>query len=210
MAHGDWSSWARARLRQTIWTSSRGREGETELLAQFCRILVAESRAVGPPRIRHLAGAIAHARAVDRFAARRTVSPCRPRSVPVALMPCCPSHSRRICSRAGAKPAPNFARSRNRLRRQVPAARFIRMETPEAFETAFDALVRLHQARWTQRGQAGSFSTPEFKTFHRAAARAALASGALRLYALQIGDVFAAIYYCFRVGSRVHLLQCRF
>ena len=119
---------------------------------------------------------------------------------PYAVLPC--SFEAYLQSR-GRKTRAQLRYSRNRLKRQVPEARFIRVETPQAFEPAFDALVRLHQARWTQRGQAGSFSTPEFKTFHRAAARAALASGALRLYALQIGDAFAAIYYCFRVGSHV-------
>ena len=107
----------------------------------------------------------------------------------------------------GSKTRAQLRYSRNRLRRQVPAARFIRVETPEAFETAFDALVRLHQARWTRRGLPGSFSTPEFKTFHRAAARAALASGALRLCS-QIDDVFAHLLLPRRFTRA--LLQCRF
>ncbi len=93
--------------------------------------------------------------------------------------------------------------SRRRLLRDMPDAQFCRVGTASELENVFDVLVRLHQARWTARGESGSFARPGFRAFHNAAAHAGLANGSLRMYYLQLGTHIAAVFYCYRAGSRV-------
>ncbi len=91
----------------------------------------------------------------------------------------------------------------HRLMRDYPSANFRRVRAAAELDAAFEALVRLHQQRWTERGLPGSFSNAPFIDFHRAAALAALAQDRLRLYYAQIDGVFAALYLCYRTGRRV-------
>ncbi len=93
--------------------------------------------------------------------------------------------------------------NRHRLLRAMPDVQFCRVRTVSELDSAFKALVRLHQARWTARGEPGSFARPGFKAFHTAAARAGLANGSLRMYYLRFANEIAAVLYCYRAGSRV-------
>ena len=97
-----------------------------------------------------------------------------------------------------------FRRKGRKLLRDETDVRFGRVTGVDEFPQIFDALVRLHQERWTQLGERGIFSSTPFTAFHRAAALDALASGQLRLYFLKIGPEVAAVMYCFRVGRNVY------
>jgi CelD/BcsL family acetyltransferase involved in cellulose biosynthesis len=58
-----------------------------------------------------------------------------------------------------------------------------------------EALFRLHQARWTERGELGVLSDPRVVAFHRQAAPGLLESGALRLQVLRLGEHIAAVFH---------------
>jgi CelD/BcsL family acetyltransferase involved in cellulose biosynthesis len=87
--------------------------------------------------------------------------------------------------------------------------RFRRIEKTDELETAMDALVSLHQARWQSKGDPGSFAIPGFEDFLREAARFSLAEGRLRLWVLEVDGRIAAariaffengVVYCFQSG----------
>lgn len=102
-------------------------------------------------------------------------------------------------------------RSKGRkLRQAFPDAHFGQVQTGAELDPAFDALVRLHQARWAGRGELGAFADPRLVEFHRAFARDALRRDALRLYHLRIGGEFAAAFHCFRDGPRVSYYNAGF
>jgi CelD/BcsL family acetyltransferase involved in cellulose biosynthesis len=75
---------------------------------------------------------------------------------------------------------------------------------PPSLETLFDALVRLHTARWGRQGAAGMLDNPRVAAFHRCVAAAFLARGMLRLYALRLDGEVAAAWYGFAANGRVH------
>jgi CelD/BcsL family acetyltransferase involved in cellulose biosynthesis len=85
----------------------------------------------------------------------------------------------------------------------LPEARFARVENVEELNLAMDALIRMHQARWTRKGYPGAFSNDRFIGFHRTVALRALQAGHLRLYFLQIGSEIAAVRYSYRIADCV-------
>ena len=70
-----------------------------------------------------------------------------------------------------------FRRKRRKLLKDVPSARFSRVEDAAELQHVFGEMVRLHQARWTRLGQSGSFASPLFEAFHRAASLEMLRRG---------------------------------
>lgn len=106
-------------------------------------------------------------------------------------------------SSRGSTTRESYRRAKRRLEKDFPAARFGMAETPEEVEHIMDALVRLHQQRWLQKGYSGSFSTQEFTHFHRTVALKAFQSNMLRLYFLVINTEVIAIYYCYRIADSV-------
>ena len=82
---------------------------------------------------------------------------------------------------------------------------------PVRFESATDQnldelveiLLRLHRARWAERGQEGMI-VGHLEGFHREVARRFLARGVLRLDVLRIGDRAAAAYYGFLTHGRAY------
>lgn len=80
-----------------------------------------------------------------------------------------------------------------RLRRRY-ACEFAIVRTQDDLDAAMNALVRLHQARWTSKGQFGAFSGGPFESFLRHAMSQSLANGRLRFWTLSIdGQVEAAL-----------------
>ncbi|MBP0443617.1 GNAT family N-acetyltransferase [Roseomonas sp. SSH11] len=65
---------------------------------------------------------------------------------------------------------------------------------------AWDALVAMHQARWTRRGEGGVLADPRVLAFHRAALPQLQQAGALRLLTLRIAGEVAAVYYALAAG----------
>jgi CelD/BcsL family acetyltransferase involved in cellulose biosynthesis len=85
-----------------------------------------------------------------------------------------------------------------------------RVAAAAELEPAFDGLVRLHQARWTTRGEPGSFSIPGFEEFLREAARLSLRNDRLRLWTLDVDGEVAAALIGFYDNGTVHYLQAGF
>ena len=81
------------------------------------------------------------------------------------------------------------------------------VRTEDELEPAFDALVRLHQARWRSLGEPGSFALPGFESFLRAAARASLAEGRLRLWTVSLDGRVAAAKVAFCENGVVYGFQ---
>jgi CelD/BcsL family acetyltransferase involved in cellulose biosynthesis len=84
---------------------------------------------------------------------------------------------------------------------------FKRISRMEELEPAMDALVRLHQARWTSKGEPGSFALPGVENLLREAARLALADGRLRLWTLKLDGEVEAVRLAFLDNGIVHAFQ---
>jgi CelD/BcsL family acetyltransferase involved in cellulose biosynthesis len=67
----------------------------------------------------------------------------------------------------------------------------------DTFEEFFSSLIRLHSARWAERGQVGVISDFTVQQFHREAAFELLSRNLLRLYGLRAGDDIIAVLYAF-------------
>lgn len=103
--------------------------------------------------------------------------------------------------------------TRERIRcigREHPEARFGMVATEDELDRALEALVRLHQQRWEERGYAGSFHDPRIVEFHRATARDAFEQGFLRFYTLTEGETVAAAVLCYRMNGSVQAYSCAF
>ncbi len=74
-------------------------------------------------------------------------------------------------------------------------AEFIVIDKLVDFPAGFDALVRLHQSRWLEKGLPGVFASEKFTRFHRLLAPKLLPKGRLRLFLLKMdGEELAALY----------------
>lgn len=73
--------------------------------------------------------------------------------------------------------------------------------TPSTFERLFDVLVRLHRARWTERGEPGMLEG-DLEAFHREAAQRFLEQEALRLHVAWLGNRAAAAFYGFHTAGK--------
>lgn len=78
-------------------------------------------------------------------------------------------------------------------------------ESAVAADTAlalFDGLARLHETRWSERGQSGVLSDPGVQRFHRAAIPMLIEAGMLRLYGLRLEGVLMAALYALAAKQR--------
>jgi CelD/BcsL family acetyltransferase involved in cellulose biosynthesis len=78
---------------------------------------------------------------------------------------------------------------------------------PDGFEEAFDALIRLHQRRWTSRNRPGVFSSEKFTRFHRSIAPKLLGKGHVVLLWLVVSGEPVAALYCFVYAGKMHYYQ---
>ena len=76
--------------------------------------------------------------------------------------------------------------------------------TAATLAPALDALIALHQARWTGQGEPGVLADPAVLRFHRLAAPGLLDAGLLRLTLLRIGGDPAAAAMMLLDRSRIH------
>lgn len=78
----------------------------------------------------------------------------------------------------------------------------------EATENNLDALMsalfELHAARWRRRGMPGMLADDVVQGFHRQVGRAMLDAGALRMFAMSVGDRIAAVFYGFAAQGTVY------
>lgn len=70
-----------------------------------------------------------------------------------------------------------------------------------------EALERLHQYRWSSKGIAGAFSSPEWKTFHMKLIPLLFDKGYLNLSYLGFGNEIVAVHYGFSFNNRLHFFQ---
>jgi CelD/BcsL family acetyltransferase involved in cellulose biosynthesis len=74
----------------------------------------------------------------------------------------------------------------------------------ETLDPLLDALFELHAARWQRRGLPGVLADATTQQFHRDVAHGMLDAGALRLYAMRIGDRIRAVFYGFAHHDTVY------
>jgi CelD/BcsL family acetyltransferase involved in cellulose biosynthesis len=84
------------------------------------------------------------------------------------------------------------------------------VQTLAELDPALDDLVRLHQARWRQRGQAGSFGDRQVEAFVRLTAREAFERGRLGLWRIILGEQCVAALIAFVDFGVVHYFQSGF
>lgn len=84
-------------------------------------------------------------------------------------------------------------------RRRAEKLGELRMEsaTGANLEELFEALLRLHRARWSSRGLPGVLAEGRVQDAHRESLLGLLAAGVLRLYALRLDERIVACYYGF-------------
>ncbi len=91
-----------------------------------------------------------------------------------------------------------------RTRAALAGAVTIEAISAKTLDAAMDDLFRLHQQRWRSWGECGVCHDPRVQDFHRAAAKALLAAGMLRLYRLSLDDAVLAVYYGFAAKGRAY------
>jgi CelD/BcsL family acetyltransferase involved in cellulose biosynthesis len=87
---------------------------------------------------------------------------------------------------------------------------FTRAETADERRGALRALIRLHLARWRERGVSEAFATPALVAFHDEITQRALERGWLRLYVLALDAVPVASLYGLRYGRVFSFYQSGF
>lgn len=102
-------------------------------------------------------------------------------------------------------PARMLARVRY-YERRASAAGHVTIETADAasLDELLAALVRLHGARWRDRGEPGVLADTATRHFLTRAAPALLRAGHLRLSALRLDGVVVAAHLGFQLGSRAY------
>ena len=80
----------------------------------------------------------------------------------------------------------------------------------DGFESHFEELIRLHQARWTERGETGVFAGEKFTRFHRLLAHKAIPKGWLKLFLVyEAGEAISASYD-FAYNGKMYYYQSGF
>ncbi|MHB8744856.1 MAG: GNAT family N-acetyltransferase [Sulfuricaulis sp.] len=87
---------------------------------------------------------------------------------------------------------------------------FYALENRDRLDEVIDLLINLHQLRWENRKQGGSFASPEYINFHRDAIKACFDRDWIRLYCLELNGKIMAIYYCYRFRNEVLYFQSGF
>ncbi|HYP30122.1 MAG TPA: GNAT family N-acetyltransferase [Blastocatellia bacterium] len=80
-------------------------------------------------------------------------------------------------------------------------------DSSESFESHFETLINLHQARWTARGLPGVFSSEKFTRFHRQVAPKLIDKGWVNLFILSLGGRPVAALYDFIYGGKMIYYQ---
>jgi CelD/BcsL family acetyltransferase involved in cellulose biosynthesis len=97
---------------------------------------------------------------------------------------------------------------RHRCRRALRAGaeagvELVTVTRPEEARALFPVLARLHQQRWSERGQPGAFDSPVFREFHQQLMPTYVADGTAWLVGLRQGDRWLAVRYHLRAGDGV-------
>lgn len=74
----------------------------------------------------------------------------------------------------------------------------------------YDELIDLHQKRWTERGQSGTFSNPYYTDFHKRLISARFAHGEIEMVRVSAGKQLLGCLYCFLFEGKVYGYLCGF
>lgn len=104
---------------------------------------------------------------------------------------------------------------RQKLRRERRVAAehgssFEVIDSSAKFDETFDTLIRLHQARWAERGEPGVFASEKFTRFHRLLTPKLLTQGWLKLYVLNIEEEPVSVLYTFHYQQKAYYYQTSF
>lgn len=75
---------------------------------------------------------------------------------------------------------------------------------PEQVAPALEALIRLHQKRWMDKGHPGQLRDRAVQQFHRDLAQRLVATGQLVLMTLKLDGQIVSVSYGYRFGTRIH------
>ncbi len=103
----------------------------------------------------------------------------------------------------------NFRRKIQKDRRTLAAAggSLQIIDSNEGFDEAFDALIRLHQQRWTGRGEPGVFASEKFTRFHKMVAPKLLDKGWLQLFIVNYQGEPVSALYAFTYNRKMYYYQ---
>jgi len=82
-----------------------------------------------------------------------------------------------------------------------------RSERVEDLNDQLEVLFRLHQMRWTDRGEPGAFASADRRNFYLQMAESFLKRGWLEFWLLTLDGETVGAQFCFRYNNRVSLLQ---
>lgn len=85
--------------------------------------------------------------------------------------------------------------------------RISRSERAEDLKDHLEILFRLHQMRWTGRGEPGAFASTDRRDFYVSMAAAFLQRGWLEFWLLELDGEIVGAQFCFRYNHTVSLLQ---
>ena len=85
--------------------------------------------------------------------------------------------------------------------------RIMRSERAEDLKDHLEILFRLHQMRWTGRGEPGAFASTDRRGFYVSMAATFLQRGWLEFWLLELDGEIVGAQFCFRYNDTVSLLQ---
>lgn len=100
----------------------------------------------------------------------------------------------------------NIVRYTDRLKKRY-ATTIYRCLDEHRLSTCLDALFRLHQGRWLNDGESGSFASSDRRDFYQQLGRCLLQRGWLELWILELNGEIAAAQFAFRYRDTVFQLQ---
>jgi len=100
----------------------------------------------------------------------------------------------------------NLERYGRRLEKRY-ATRIYRCTRESELPVCLEALFRLHQLRWQNAGETGSFASPQRREFYARLSRCLLNRGQLELWVIELDGAIVAAQFAFRFGNTVFQLQ---
>jgi CelD/BcsL family acetyltransferase involved in cellulose biosynthesis len=108
----------------------------------------------------------------------------------------------RLCS----EDRKNLERYERRLEKRY-STRIYRCTRESELEVCLEALFRLHQLRWQNAGEPGSFVSPQRREFYRQLSHRLLDRGLLEFWAIELDGAIVAAQFAFRFRNKVFQLQ---
>jgi CelD/BcsL family acetyltransferase involved in cellulose biosynthesis len=100
----------------------------------------------------------------------------------------------------------NLERYGRRLEKRY-ATRIYRCTHESELPVSLEALFRLHQLRWQNAGETGSFASEERREFYQRLSRRLLDRSQLELWVIELDGAIVAAQFAFRFGNTVFQLQ---